>query len=192
MGARILVVDDEKLIRWGLAQGLEQAGYNVDQAATAGEALESIGRDMPDLALLDYKLPDRSGIDVLRAIRKLSPRTPVVMITAHASIGGAVEAMKDGAYDYIGKPFEMEDLIQTVQRALETGNLREQVARQREAAVENIVAHSPAMKEVVRLIHRVAPSEASTLLLLGESGVGKGLVARALHFAGAAWERPLA
>jgi DNA-binding NtrC family response regulator len=195
MGARILIVDDEKLIRWGLAQGLEQAGYNADQATTAAEALEAIARDMPDLVLLDYKLPDRPGTDVLRAVRKLSPRTPVVMITAHASIGGAVEAMKEGAYDYIGKPFEMDELIQTVQRALETGNLREQVARQREdaqreAAVENILADSAAMKEVVRLIHRVAPSEASTILLLGESGVGKGLVARALHFAGAAAERP--
>ena len=195
MAARILIVDDEKLIRWGLAQGLEQAGYTVEQATTAGQALEAVVRDMPDLVLLDYKLPDRPGTDVLRAVRKLSPRTPCVMITAHASIGGAVEAMKEGAYDYIGKPFEMEDLIQTVQRALETGNLREQVARQREdaqreAALENIVADSPAMKEVVRLIHRVAPSEASTILLLGESGVGKGLVARALHFAGAAAERP--
>jgi DNA-binding NtrC family response regulator len=195
MGARILVVDDEKLIRWGLAQGLEQAGYTVEQAATAAEALECIAREMPDLVLLDYKLPDKLGIEVLRAVRKQSPRTPVVMITAHASVGGAVEAMKDGAYDYIGKPFEMEELIQTVQRALEAGNLREQVARQREdaqreAAVENIIAHSTAMKDVVRLIQRVAPSEASTILLLGESGVGKGLVARALHFAGAASERP--
>jgi DNA-binding NtrC family response regulator len=195
MAARILVVDDEKLIRWGLAQALEQIGYTVEQAATAGEALDAVAREMPDLVLLDYKLPDKLGIEVLRAVRKLSPRTPVVMITAHASVGGAVEAMKDGAYDYIGKPFEMEELIQTVQRALETGNLREQVARQREdaqreAAVDNIIAHSPSMKEVVRLIHRVAPSEASTILLLGESGVGKGLVARALHFAGAASERP--
>jgi DNA-binding NtrC family response regulator len=195
MGARILVVDDEKLIRWGLAQALEQAGYTVEQAATAAEALECVGREMPDLVLLDYKLPDRLGIEVLRAVRKQSPRTPVVMITAHASIGGAVEAMKDGAYDYVGKPFEMDELIQTVQRALEAGNLREQVARQREdaqreSAVENIIAHSAAMKEVVRLIQRVAPSEASTILLLGASGVGKGLVARALHFAGAASERP--
>jgi DNA-binding NtrC family response regulator len=150
---------------------------------------------MPDLVLLDFKLPDGTGLDVLRALRKLSPRTPVVMITAHASVGGAVEAMKEGAYDYIGKPFEMDEVIQTVSRALETGQLREVVARQREdarrdSALENIAARSPGMKELVRLILRVAPSEASTVLLLGESGVGKGLVARALHFAGPAWERP--
>jgi two-component system response regulator AtoC len=195
MNARVLVVDDERLIRWGLCQALRDAGYIAEQAATAGEAIESVEREMPDLLLLDYKLPDRSGIEVLRVVRKSSPRTPVVMITAHASVGGAVEAMKEGAYDYIGKPFEMEELIQTVGRALETGQLREEVARvredaRREAALENIVAQAPAMQEVVRLIRRVAESEASTILLLGESGVGKGLVARALHFAGPRWEKP--
>jgi DNA-binding NtrC family response regulator len=117
------------------------------------------------------------------------------MVTAHASVGGAVEAKKEGAYDYLGKPFEMEEVIQTVGRALETGHLREEVARtredaRREAALENIVSKSPAMQEVVRLVRRIAESEASTILLLGESGVGKGLVARALHFAGPRWEKP--
>src|SRR6185503_1878869 len=134
MGTRILVVDDDRLIRAGLAQCLQQAGYDVEQAASGSTALAEATRDMPDLVLLDYKLPDGSGIDVLRAIRKLSPRTPVVMITGHASIGGAVEAMRDGASDYIAKPFEMEDLLRTVQRALETSDLREQVARHREDA----------------------------------------------------------
>ncbi|HVS09533.1 MAG TPA: sigma-54 dependent transcriptional regulator, partial [Planctomycetota bacterium] len=195
MAARILVVDDERLIRRGLSQALRDSGYATEEAGTAGEALASIARDMPDLVLLDYKLPDRSGIEVLRELQRTSPRTPVVMITAHASIGGAVEAMKHGAYDYVGKPFEMEELLQTVARALEAGHLREEVARQREdarrdGALENLVARSAGMQEVVRLIHRVAPSEASTILLLGESGVGKGLVARALHFAGAASDKP--
>jgi len=195
MNAKILVVDDERLIRWGLCQALKDAGYPTEQAATAAEAIEAVGREMPDLVLLDYKLPDRSGIEVLRAVRKLSTRTPVVMITAHASVGGAVEAMREGAYDYIGKPFEMDELIQTVARALETGSLREEVARvredaRRESALDNIVAEAPAMKDVTRLIRRIAESEASTILLLGESGVGKGLVARALHFSGPRWEKP--
>jgi DNA-binding NtrC family response regulator len=195
MTANVLVVDDERLIRSGLCKALKDAGHAPEQAATAGEALDAIGREMPDLVLLDYKLPDRLGIDVLRAVRKASPRTPVVMITAHASVSGAVEAMKEGAYDYVGKPFEMEELIQTVDRALEAGQLREEVAHaretaRREAALENIVAESPAMKEVTRLVRRIAESEASTILLLGESGVGKGLVARALHFGGPRWERP--
>ncbi|MFN0006981.1 MAG: sigma-54-dependent transcriptional regulator [Planctomycetota bacterium] len=195
MSARVLVVDDEKLIRWGLCQSLKDAGYGTEQAGTVSEALDAVGREMPDLLLLDYKLPDGSGIDVLRSVRKASPRTPVVMITAHASVGGAVEAMKEGAYDYLGKPFELDEVIQTVGRALEAGHLREVIARSREdarkeSALDNIVASSPGMQEVVRLIRRIAESEASTILLLGESGVGKGLVARALHFAGPRWEKP--
>src|SRR5678815_4290542 len=140
MSARVLVVDDERLIRWGLCRALKDAGYVAEQAGTTNEAIETVERDMPDLLLLDYKLPDGSGIDVLRAVRRASPRTPVVMITAHASVGGA----------------------------LETGQLREELARSREdaraqAAVENIVAHSPAMQEVVRLVRRIAESEASTI-----------------------------
>jgi two-component system, NtrC family, response regulator AtoC len=195
MGSRILVVDDEKMVRWALHQALEEVGYQVDEAASVREALEAIAREGPDLVLLDYRLPDETGLEVLRSLQKTAARVPVVMITAHASIGGAVEAMKEGAYDYISKPFEIEDVLQTVARALEAGKLREEVARQREEGMrtfglQNIVATSPSMRDVVRLLSRVAGSEASTILILGESGVGKGLIARALHFEGKAWERP--
>jgi DNA-binding NtrC family response regulator len=192
---RILVVDDERLLRAGLSRALQDAGFSVEQAGDMAGALKAFAREVPDLVVLDFKLPDGTGLDVLREMRKLSPRTPALMITAHASVDGAVTAMKEGAFDYLSKPFETDELIQKVARALETGQLREEVARQREdarreSAVENIVAKSPAMTLVVRLIRRVATSEASTILLLGESGVGKGLVARALHFAGPAWEKP--
>ncbi len=195
MRSRILVVDDEKMVRWGLRQALEVAGYHVDEAGSVREALDSIVAEAPDLVLLDYQLPDGSGLEVLRGVLHTGARPPVVMITAYASIGGAVEAMKEGAYDYISKPFEIEDVLQTVGRALETGRLRAEVARQREEglksySVQNTIAESPAMREVVRLVRRVAASEASTILILGESGVGKGLIARALHFEGQAWERP--
>jgi DNA-binding NtrC family response regulator len=193
--ARILVVDDERMVRWGLRQALEKAGYLVEEASTGAEALEVFGRETPDMVLLDYKLPDRSGLDVMRAMRKTAPRVPVLMITAHASIGGAVEAMKEGAYDYVSKPFEVEDVIQTVARALETSRLREELAHQREEdmkvyRVQTFVAESPAMKDVARMVERIAKSEATTILLLGESGVGKGLIARALHYEGSACERP--
>jgi len=193
--ARILVVDDERLIRWGLRQGLQELGYQVDEAADGAEAVQAVQREVPDLVLLDYRLPDESGIDVLRRIRKLAPRIPVVMITAHASVSGAVEAMKEGAYDYIGKPFEFEDVEQTVARGLEAARLREEVAHQRKAAlkdsgVSSIVAESQAMREVLRLVSRIAQSEATTILLLGETGVGKGVIARTLHAEGLAAERP--
>src|SRR5262245_40164963 len=103
MSARVLVVDDERLIRSGLSRALQDAGYEPEQAGSVAEALDAVGREMPDLVLLDYKLPDGLGLEVLRQVHKGSPRTPVVLITAHASIGGAVEAMKEGAYDYVAK-----------------------------------------------------------------------------------------
>jgi DNA-binding NtrC family response regulator len=195
LGARILVVDDERLVRWSLRRALEEARYQVDEAATAREALDAVAREQPDLVLLDFQLPDRTGLDVLRHLRASTPRVPVVMVTAHASVGGAVEAMKEGAYDYLSKPFELDDVLLTVARALEAGRLREEVARQREEGMRSygvgcIVAGSPAMNEVLRLVQRVASSEASTILILGESGVGKGLIARALHAEGAAADRP--
>ena len=195
MTSRILVVDDERMVRWSLRQALERAGYQVDEAASAAAALEQVGRELPDVVLLDHRLPDKTGVEVLRALLRDTPRLPVVMITAHASIDGAVEAMKEGALHYLSKPFEVEDVLQTVQRALEMGRLREEVARTRQQGhqrfgVQNIVAESPAMREVTRLVERVARSEASTILLLGESGVGKGLVAHALHYEGGALDKP--
>lgn len=195
MASRILVVDDEKMVRWGLRRALEEASYQVDEASTAAGALEAIEHETPDMVLLDFKLPDGTGIEILREMKKIAPRVPAVMITAHASIDGAVEAMKEGAYDYISKPFEVEEVIQTVQRALEAGHLREEVARQRqegfkEFQVQGLVAESPAMKSVTRMVERVAVSKASTILLLGESGVGKGMVAKALHVVVSSVDRP--
>jgi DNA-binding NtrC family response regulator len=189
MSTNILVVDDERIVRRSLEHALREAGYVVSSAESVAEALRAVGVEIPSLVLLDYRLPDGTGIDVLRQLQKLAPQLPVVMITAHASIGGAVEAMKVGAYDYISKPFEVDDLLLTVERALETGRLREEVARQhaeasRTSMLSNVIAYSKPMQEVVRLIKRVATSEATTILLLGESGVGKGLLARSLHFEG--------
>ena len=188
-------MDDERLIRGSLARALEDLGYDVDQAADAAEALQAFRDEVPDVVLLDFKLPDRSGVEVLQELSRIAPRVPVVMITAHATLGGAVEAIKEGAYDYIAKPFELDEVVQTVARALEASRLREEVARTREKAladfgVNSMIAESSAMREVVRLIRRISASEATTILLLGESGVGKGLVARALHYAGTAGERP--
>jgi len=195
MSTRVLVVDDEDLVRWSLRQELERAGYVVDEAATASAAVEAATRELPDLMLLDYRLPDRTGVEVLREIKQTLPRIPVVMLTAHASIDGAVEALREGAYDYLTKPFEIDDVLRAVRRATETSQLREEIARTRERGVReyglrNVVGESKPMREVVRMVQRVALSEASTILLLGESGVGKGLIARALHVEGAARDKP--
>jgi DNA-binding NtrC family response regulator len=195
MGARILLVDDEPLLRRSLSTLLADAGYEVDQAETAGEALAQLGLSLPDLVLLDYRLPDRSGLEVLRRARRMAPRLPVLMMTAHGTIGGAVEAMREGAYDYLEKPFEVDELLPAVERGLETARLREEVFRNRAeslrgAGLENLVAESPAMREIVQMVRRIATSEATTILLTGESGVGKGLIARALHAEGSSRERP--
>jgi DNA-binding NtrC family response regulator len=195
MGSRVLVVDDEKLLRWSLRQALEAQGYQVDEAADGSAAIDLAAREPPDIVLLDYKLPDRTGLDVMQSLRRSAPRVPVVMITAHASLGGAVEATKAGAYDYVSKPFEIDDVLQTVERALEAGRLREEVAHHRQETLRTwgadaVVAVSPAMREIMELVRRVAASEAATVLILGESGVGKGLIARALHVEGAARDKP--
>lgn len=185
-GERILVVDDEKMIRWTIARALGDSGYAIEEASSGAEALAAIEREVPDLVLLDYKLPDKTGVEVLREIRRATPEVPVILITAFGTLEGAVAAMREGAYDYRSKPFEIDDLMLTVRRALETSGLRDEVRALREETRRatvgpDLVAESAAMKEVVRLIDRVAHSEASTILLLGESGVGKGVVSRALH-----------
>ncbi len=192
---RVLVVDDERLLRSSLREELQRAGYQVDEAESAGTALECAAREPPDLVLLDLRLPDRSGVDVLRELRQSYPRLPVVMLTAHASIDGAVEALREGAYDYLAKPFNMEQVLRALRRASETAQMREELARARERAarefgLDGVVALSPGMREVASMVRRVARFEASTILLLGESGVGKGLIARALHEQSGAHDRP--
>ncbi|MBI5362549.1 MAG: sigma-54-dependent Fis family transcriptional regulator [Planctomycetes bacterium] len=193
--ARVLFVEDDSLIRASLRRLLTGAGFQVSEANTTAAGMAELDRELPDLLLLDYHLPDGTGLDVLRHARKLAPALPVVMITAHASVPGAVQAIREGAYDYMAKPFDTEHLLHTLARALEASQLRAEVARHRDEgrrgfASTNLLAESPAMKEVLDLIRRIAESEASTILLLGESGVGKGLIARALHYLGAAAEKP--
>jgi DNA-binding NtrC family response regulator len=195
MAHRVLIVDDEPLLLRSLARVLEEAGYEVESAASGLAAQEALEASAFDLVLLDHNLPDLSGIEVLRAARALDPDLPVVMITAAASFPGAVQAVKEGAYDYLPKPFELDHVLRVVARAVETRCLREEVARQRARAVdgsgeETVVAASQPMREVTELVRRVAHSEASTILLTGESGVGKGLIARMLHLSGRAHRGP--
>jgi two-component system response regulator AtoC len=182
--ATILVVEDESLLRWSITKRLEQEHHTVVEAGTAAEALEKAGG--ADLVLLDLKLPD-GGLAVLRRIKEQTPDTLVLLMTAYSSIENAVEAMKLGAYHYLNKPFNLDEMALLVDKALETSLLRREVkafksSEGREARFDSVIGESAAMKSVKGLLARVASSPASTVLLTGETGTGKDLAAKAIHY----------
>jgi DNA-binding NtrC family response regulator len=186
MPATILVVDDEPLIRWTLTERLSQEGHTVAEADTAKAALARFGADI-DLVLLDFKLPDSDGLQVLRRMKGTDPDVPVILLTAFSSIETAVEAMKQGAYHYANKPFNLDELALVVQKALETTRLRREVkalraSRAEPYAIGRIVGESAPMTNLKALLHKIASSPASTVLLRGESGTGKDLAAKTIHF----------
>src|SRR3954466_7081847 len=173
----VLVVDDEQLIRWSLAERLKADGLHIVEAGTAHDALERFAPDI-DLVLLDYRLPDGDGLHVLKKIKGTQPDVPIILLTAFSSVETAVEAMKQGAYHYANKPFNLDELSLVVQKALETTRLRREVKQLRASrnepyAVSRIVGDSEAMQSLKALLQRVASSPASTVLLRGESGTGK-------------------
>jgi two-component system, NtrC family, response regulator AtoC len=185
-GARILVVDDEELIRWSLVERMRADGYDVVEAGTGADAIDH-ARDGVDLVLLDYKLPDSDGVTVLRRIKELDPDALVILLTAYASVETAVEAMKEGAFHFANKPFDLDDVAFLVSRALETTQLRREVRRLRATqaqpySVDRIVGQSTTMEMLRNLLAKVASSPASTVLLTGESGTGKDLAAKVLHY----------
>lgn len=184
-GRRILVVDDEESVRWALRKALERANYRVDLAVDGPSGLKAAEDPGVDLALLDVRLPGRDGLDVLREIRKRRPDLPVIMMTAYGTLQVAVEAMKLGAYDYIGKPFDMDEVLLVVEKALEAQALAREVAHLRQTVEERfdlggIVGASPAMQQIFKAVGKVAGTDL-TVLLRGESGTGKELIARAVH-----------
>ena len=185
-GQRLLIVDDEASIRDMLAFFFHKRGFEVMTASNFTEGQASALRSTPDLVLCDIKMPDGNGLDLLKKIKAESPKTPVIMITAHTSTADAIEAMKAGAVDYIAKPFNVEELGLIVDRALGEKELRdENVYLKQELAAKytfaNIIGKGSRMQEIFRTIERIA-RVSSTVLLTGESGTGKELIARAIHY----------
>jgi DNA-binding NtrC family response regulator len=184
--ASVLVVEDDAAMREMLREALEEDGYAVEVAAGGRAGVERVKRGGVDLVVSDVKMPDLDGLDMLREIKAVTPSPYVITITAFGSIDTAIRAVKLGAFDYITKPFEVEQLLLSVEKALSERELRSEVARlrvevQRSYRFDNIIGRSPAMQEVFGLVRRLSGSAAS-VLITGESGTGKELVAKSIHF----------
>jgi two-component system response regulator AtoC len=192
---QILVVDDDQAVRWTLREALQSWGFASVEAGSVAEAVSHFKADLPAAVLLDIDLPDGSGLDVLREIKREHPEAIVIMITGNVQVGNTISALRGGAYDFIAKPINLEELRITIRNAIETRHLRREVAqtrreRAREFNFSQIVGESPAMKKMLRLAAKVAESEVASVLLQGESGTGKDLVAKAIHYGSQRSEGP--
>lgn len=184
----ILIVDDDPTIRWALAEALRSWGYSPVEAGTVAEGVKLFTSENPSTVLLDIDLPDGSGLDILKEIKQNSLDTIAIMITGNANFGNSIAALRGGAYDFIGKPINLEELRVTILNGLETRQLRREIRQVRNERVQEfnfnqIVGESPAIKQMLALSRKVAESEVSSVLLQGESGTGKDLVAKAIHYA---------
>lgn len=187
MPVKMLVVDDEKLMCWSLKKEFEKEGFDVLTACTASEGINCFKENSPDIVFLDVKLPDKNGLEVLKDIKQINKDALVIIITAFGGVENAVSAVKAGAYDYIEKPFEFESVKITVNRALETVRLKNEVRELRKKgggsySFDRFITCSANMMEVLSLAKRVAATDCSTVLIQGESGTGKDLLAKIIHY----------
>ena len=187
MSRMVLIVDDEKTIRWSLGEALSGEGYEVAEAENADKGFEIFRDRSPDLVLLDLRLPGEDGLSLLGRMKAMDPTVPVIMMTAYGEVGTAVEAMKTGAYDFVQKPFVLEKIKITIENALETHRLKSEIAYLKERSTggqvgfKNFIGQSAAMTGIFTKIQKIGKSKANTILITGESGVGKELVARTVH-----------
>jgi len=182
----ILLVDDEDTIRLFLEKTLREEGYEALTAATGTEALELTRSELPDLVLLDLKLPDMSGLDVLKQIKEEVPEVCVIMLTAFGDIETAVTAMKKGAFDFVSKPVNLEELLITIGKGLDSRKLTRELFELRrrlklDVGEDYVPGESPQMKEIYEIVKRIAQSDTTTILIQGESGTGKEMIATMIH-----------
>jgi two-component system response regulator AtoC len=195
-GPRIVVCDDERLIRLWLVEHLTEAGYRAEAVGTGAELLARVADEPTDLVLLDLRLPDTTGLDLLPRIREIDPRLPVIMITAYGEVETAVQAVRAGAHHFLEKPIELPELRLLMDQALESRRMKRELERYRDGnrwrfADVSLVGRSLAMQRVAELVTRLAgKTRTANVLIRGESGTGKGVVARAIHARGPRADRP--
>ena len=192
---KIMIVDDARLVRWSLRQKCEEWGYLVVEADAGEPALRLAQRESPDLALLDVRMPDLSGIEVLDQLKKNGDARAVIMITADPQLDDVKAAIKLGAYDFVGKPIDFDELHVAIKNALEATSLRSEVQAlrgevRRTVGYDSVVSVSPKMTELMNFVKKVAASAATTILIQGESGTGKDLIAKAIHYESTRHEKP--
>jgi DNA-binding NtrC family response regulator len=192
---KIMIVDDERLVRWSLRQKCEEWGYLVSEAEAGEPAIKLAQRESPDLVLLDVRMPDLTGIEVLDQLKKNGDARAIIMITADPQLDDVKAALKLGAYDFVGKPINFDELHVAIKNALEATSLRDEVQALRgevrsEVGYDSVVSVSPKMTELMNFVKKVASCEATTILIQGESGTGKDLIAKAIHYESSRHEKP--
>ncbi len=192
---KVLIVDDEKLVRWSLVKKCEEWGYQPLEARTGEEALRLAHSESPDVILLDVRLPDLSGLEVLEKLKQSGEARAVIMMTANPQLDDVKAAIKLGAYDFVGKPLDFDELGVTIQNALEATRLRTEVESlrgevRRHTGYHDVVGVSRKMTELMNFVRKVASSETTTILIQGESGTGKDLIAKAIHYQSTRQNKP--
>ncbi len=192
---KVMIVDDERLVRWSLRQKCEEWGYVVIEAEAGEAAIRLAQRESPDRVLLDVRMPDLSGIEVLDQLKTRGDARAVIMITADPQLDDVKAALKLGAYDFVGKPIDFDQLHDAMQGALDATSLRGEgqglrTEVRRSVGYDSVVSVSPKMTELMNFVKKVASCEATTILIQGESGTGKDLIAKAIHFESTRHEKP--
>src|SRR6516164_3605731 len=192
---RILIIDDERLVRWSLRQKCEEWGYQVFEAENGESGLRLAAEEPTDLALCDVRMPDLTGLEVLDQLRRNGDNRPFIMITADPQLDDVKAALKLGAYDFVGKPLDFDELHVTIKNAMENTRLRGEVQNlrddvRRRTSYHQVIGISAKMTELMSFVRKVAASEATTILIQGESGTGKDLIAKAIHYESRRQDKP--